>query len=51
MDGRYVISNNTIEPDPSGEKIQQSILYDIFPKIPVKVITLEEALEGLKASR
>ncbi|PLB53941.1 Isochorismatase hydrolase [Aspergillus steynii IBT 23096] len=47
----YVISNNTIEPDPSGDKIQNSILYDIFPKIPVKVITLEEALEGLKASR
>ncbi|KAI9038128.1 Isochorismatase hydrolase [Aspergillus affinis] len=46
----YVISNNTIEPDPSGEKIQHSILYDIFPKIPVKVITIEEALAGLKAS-
>ncbi|KAK1148071.1 hypothetical protein N8T08_010706 [Aspergillus melleus] len=44
----YVISNNTIEPGPSGEKIQHSILYDIFPKIPVKVITIEEALAGLK---
>ncbi|KAH8432898.1 uncharacterized protein LDX57_010529 [Aspergillus melleus] len=46
----YVISNNTIEPGPTGEKIQHSILYDIFPKVPVKVITIEEALAGLKTS-
>ncbi|KAI9035566.1 uncharacterized protein KD926_003226 [Aspergillus affinis] len=43
----YIISNNTIEPSPLAESIQHSILYDIFPKIPVRVITIKEALEGL----
>ena len=47
---RYVIANNTIESAPNTPDINTNILAGILPKIPVNVITIEQALAALKRS-
>jgi hypothetical protein len=44
----YVISDNTIQPNSPTTK--KTILEDILPRLPVTVISLEEALEALENS-
>ncbi|KAL3496718.1 cysteine hydrolase family protein [Aspergillus germanicus] len=44
----YVISDNTIQPNSPATK--DAILKDILPRLPVTVISLEEALEALENS-
>ncbi|KAL2788529.1 Isochorismatase-like protein [Aspergillus keveii] len=44
----YVISDNTIQP--SSPTTKKTILEDILPRLPVTVISLEEALEALENS-
>jgi len=41
-----VISNNTIEPE--HPETQAAILEDIIPKLPARVITIEQALAALE---
>jgi hypothetical protein len=48
--GRYVIANNTIESPPDGPNINYSILQGILPKLPVNVISIEQALDALSRS-
>ncbi|KAL3466129.1 Isochorismatase-like protein [Aspergillus heterothallicus] len=44
----YVISDNTLQP--GAPKVKEAVLGEILPKLPVSVISLEEALEGLENS-
>ncbi len=46
----YVIANNTIETPSNSPDINTNILEGILPKLPVAVITLEQALAALNAS-
>ncbi|KAK5136609.1 hypothetical protein LTR08_002623 [Meristemomyces frigidus] len=46
----YVIANNTIETAPNDPDINTNILAGILPKIPVNVITIEQALAALNSS-
>ncbi|KAF2220436.1 Isochorismatase-like protein, partial [Elsinoe ampelina] len=46
----YVIANNTIESPPDTPDINNNILSGILPKLPVDVITLEQALGALNRS-
>jgi hypothetical protein len=43
---RFVISDNTIEPE--RPMTQAAILTDIIPKMPARVITLEQAIAALQ---
>jgi len=45
-----VIANNTIETPPNTPDINTNILEGILPKVPVNVITLEQALVALNNS-
>jgi hypothetical protein len=46
-----VIANNTIESAPDvNSNINTAILAGIIPKLPANVITIEQAIEGLKHS-
>ncbi|KAL6232095.1 hypothetical protein BDW75DRAFT_233080 [Aspergillus navahoensis] len=47
----YVISNNTIEIAPDTPGINQAILQGILPKLPVNIITIEQALDALNRSQ
>ncbi|KAK4920872.1 hypothetical protein LTR49_011594 [Elasticomyces elasticus] len=46
----YVIANNTIETPPNTPDINTNILEGILPKLPIDVITIEQALAGLNNS-
>ncbi|PSK35894.1 hypothetical protein B9Z65_5709 [Elsinoe australis] len=46
----YVIANNTIESPPDTPDINNNILSGILPKLPVDVITIEQALAALNQS-
>ncbi|KAK3707497.1 hypothetical protein LTR37_012139 [Vermiconidia calcicola] len=46
----YVIANNTIESPPNDPDINANILEGILPKLPVDVITIEQALAALDRS-
>ena len=46
----YIIANNTIESPPHGPQINKAILEGILPKLPVDVITIEQALAALDRS-
>lgn len=46
----YVIANNTIETASDSPGINDAILQGILPKLPVTVITLEQAIEALDRS-
>lgn len=46
----YVIANNTIESAPNDPDINTNILEGILPKLPVNVITIEQALAALDRS-
>ncbi|KAF4554983.1 Hypothetical protein D9617_3g020520 [Elsinoe fawcettii] len=46
----YVIANNTIESPPDTPDINNNILSGILPKLPVDVITIEQALGALNRS-
>jgi hypothetical protein len=50
MIDRYVIANNTIEAPPNTPDINTNILEGIIPKLPVDIITIEQALAALKRS-
>lgn len=45
-----MIANNTIESPPNAPDINGNILNGIFPKIPVDVITIEQAIAALNQS-
>jgi hypothetical protein len=47
---RYVIANNTIESPPNDPDINYNILQGVLPKLPVDVITIEQALDALGRS-
>jgi hypothetical protein len=47
---RYVIANNTIESPPDDLNINYNILQGILPKLPVNVITIEQAVDALSRS-
>ena len=47
---RYVIANNTFESPPNTPDINTNILEGILPKLPVGVITIEQALAALERS-
>ena len=47
---RYVIANNTIESAPDTPAINYNILAGILPKVPINVITIEQALAALNHS-
>ena len=47
---RYVIANNTIETPPNTPDINTNILEGILPKVPIDVITIEQAIAALKVS-
>lgn len=47
---RYVIANNTIETPPAGPEVYDALLEGALPKLPVNVITLEQALDALSRS-
>ncbi|KAK5165546.1 uncharacterized protein LTR77_009075 [Saxophila tyrrhenica] len=46
----YVIANNTIESPPNTPDINRNILEGILPKLPVDVITIEQAMAALERS-
>ncbi|KAL5342046.1 cysteine hydrolase family protein [Aspergillus crustosus] len=46
----YVITNNTIEMPPDAPCINDAILQGILPKLPVNVITVEQAIQALEKS-
>ncbi|KAK4574790.1 hypothetical protein LTR86_001632 [Recurvomyces mirabilis] len=46
----YVIANNTIETPPNTPDINTNILEGILPKVPLDVITIEQAVAALKVS-
>lgn len=45
-----MIANNTIESPPDTPDINNNILSGILPKLPVDVITIEQALAALNQS-
>lgn len=47
---RYVIANNTIESPPDDPSINYNILQGILPKVPIDVITIEQAMDALERS-
>lgn len=47
---RYVIANNTIESPPNTPDIHANILNGILPKLPVDIITVEQAIAALNQS-
>lgn len=47
---RYVISNNTIETPPDTPGINAAILEGVIPKLPAKVISVEQAIGALGRS-
>lgn len=47
---RYVIANNTIETSSHAQEINDAILRGILPKMPVDVITIEQAIKALNRS-
>ena len=47
---RYVISNNTLETSSNAQTINDNILAGILPNMPVQVISLEQAIAGIKRS-
>ena len=47
---RYVIANNTIESAPNDPDIYYNLLQGALPKLPVDVITIEQALDALSRS-
>merc|ERR1712187_458013 len=46
----YIISNNSLETSSNAQRINDNILTAILPKIPVQIITLEQAIAGIKRS-
>lgn len=46
----YVIANNTIETPPDTPGINAAILEGVIPKLPAKVISVEQAIEALGRS-
>lgn len=44
---RYIIANNTIESEPNTPDINYNLLAGALPKLPVNVITIEQALVAL----
>ncbi|OJJ50304.1 hypothetical protein ASPZODRAFT_13390 [Penicilliopsis zonata CBS 506.65] len=50
----YVIANNTIEPGDGAtvdnNVINDGILQGVFPKMPLNVITIEQAIDALSGS-
>ncbi|KAK5117249.1 hypothetical protein LTR62_005866 [Meristemomyces frigidus] len=46
----YVIANNTIETPSDKPAINTNILEGILPKVPINVITIEQAMAALNAS-
>lgn len=51
MDIRYVIVNNTIETGSDAAIINDAILQGILPKMPLNVITVEQAIDALPRSK
>ncbi|KAJ5923369.1 cysteine hydrolase family protein [Penicillium verhagenii] len=47
----YVIANNTIENGNDAQRIHDAILQGILPKMPLNVITIEQAIEALSRSK
>lgn len=47
---RYVIANNTIETSSHAQEVNDAILRGILPKMPVDVITIEQAIKALNRS-
>lgn len=45
-----MIANNTIESPPDDPAINYNILSGILPKLPIDVITIDQALGALKRS-
>lgn len=48
---RYVIANNTIETGSDAGMINDAILQGILPKMPLNVITVEQAIDALSRSK
>ncbi|KAI7077034.1 hypothetical protein KC352_g41913, partial [Hortaea werneckii] len=46
----YIIANNTIETPPDDPAINYNLLAGALPKVPVNVITLDQALAALERS-
>ncbi|RMY72623.1 hypothetical protein D0863_04401 [Hortaea werneckii] len=46
----YIIANNTIETPPDDPAINYNLLAGALPKVPVNVITLDQALAALQRS-
>ncbi|KAJ5650524.1 cysteine hydrolase family protein [Penicillium longicatenatum] len=47
----YVIANNTIEMGSDAAMIYDAILQGILPKMPLNVITVEQAIDALSRSK
>ncbi|KAJ5759429.1 cysteine hydrolase family protein [Penicillium odoratum] len=47
----YVIANNTIEVGEDAAKVNDAILQGILPKMPLNVITIEQAIDALSRSK
>lgn len=47
---RFVIANNTIEYGNDSNMIHNAILRGILPKMPLHVITIEQAIDALSRS-
>jgi len=47
----YVIANNTIETGSDARMINDAILQGILPKMPLNVITVEQAFDALSRSK
>ena len=45
-----MIANNTIESAPDGPSVYYNLLQGALPKLPVDVITIEQALDALSRS-
>ena len=45
-----MIANNTIETPPNAQDINLAILEGILPKLPIGVITIEQAISALNRS-
>lgn len=45
-----MIANNTIESPPNTPDIYGNILGGIFPKVPINVISIEQAIAALNQS-
>ena len=46
----YIIANNTLEYGTYAKRINDAVLQGIFPKMPLNVITIEQALDALARS-